>query len=177
MTQIDELVKDARTMAIAMDKTFKDSKAAHTWRAVADALESQAAELTRLRERNAELEKERDEWKNQAHILRDRCQSTEILLGTHAERIASLETRNAAEAAARIASLEATVREMRELLSKTRNSFGYIVSAIEDEGDRAYFGSTNDAEDLRALRDEFENALASSESVVVKSEGENDGVE
>jgi hypothetical protein len=65
-----------------------------------------------------------------------------------------------------IAALEATVREMRALLSKTRNSFGYIVSAIEDEGDRAYFGSTNDADALRTLRDEFENAIFSSETPV-----------
>lgn len=48
MTQIDELVKDARTMSIAMDKTFKDSNAANTWRAVANALEAQSARIAIL---------------------------------------------------------------------------------------------------------------------------------
>ena len=30
-----------------------------------------------------------------------------------------------------------------------------IIDAIEDEGDRAYFGSTNDADELRAINDEL----------------------
>ena len=30
-----------------------------------------------------------------------------------------------------------------------------IIDGIEDEGDRAYFGSTNDADELRAINDEL----------------------
>lgn len=30
-----------------------------------------------------------------------------------------------------------------------------IVASIEDEGDRVYFGSTNDADELRAISDEL----------------------
>ena len=35
-------------------------------------------------------------------------------------------------------------------------AISYIVAGIEDEGDRAYFGSTNDADELRAISDELE---------------------
>ena len=31
-----------------------------------------------------------------------------------------------------------------------------IIDGIEDEGDRAYFGSTNDADELRAIGEELE---------------------
>ena len=30
-----------------------------------------------------------------------------------------------------------------------------IIDGIEDEGDRVYFGSTNDADELRAINDEL----------------------
>ena len=30
-----------------------------------------------------------------------------------------------------------------------------IIDGIEDEGDRAYFGSTNDADELRAINDDL----------------------
>jgi hypothetical protein len=33
------------------------------------------------------LEKDRDEWKTQAHILRDRCQLVEIALGDHSAKL------------------------------------------------------------------------------------------
>ena len=37
------------------------------------------------------------------------------------------------------------------LLVKLRDHLAIIVDGIEDEGDRAYFGSTNDADELRRL--------------------------
>lgn len=43
-----------------------------------------------------------------------------------------------------------------KLLSATRDKFGSIVSDIQDEGDRCYFGSTNDADTLRDIRDQIE---------------------
>lgn len=41
------------------------------------------------------------------------------------------------------------------LLSKMRDRLGVITTEIEDEGDRAYFGSTNDADELK----EFESDM------------------
>lgn len=46
-----------------------------------------------------------------------------------------------------------------KLLIKLRRKIAMFVHDIEDEGDRVYFGSTNDADDLRTLYaelDEFE---------------------
>ena len=95
-----------------------------------DVISGKDAELTRLRERNAELEKERDEALNML--------STTALMN----------------AAARISSLEATVRDMREALGPFRhNLFGWGVP------DKVIIS-------IRA-------ALVSSESGV-KSEGEKD---
>ncbi len=61
-TQIDELVKNARSMAMAMDKTFSDSNAANTWRAVANALEAQAARESLLREDLQHMESLAEEY-------------------------------------------------------------------------------------------------------------------
>lgn len=46
---------------------------------------------------------------------------------------------------------------MLRLLAKIRDGLGPITTEIEDEGDRAYFGSTNDADRLR----DFEEACMS----------------
>lgn len=48
----DDTVKLARTMAVAMDKTFHESTAANSWRAVANALE---AAYARIEEQDAAL--------------------------------------------------------------------------------------------------------------------------
>jgi hypothetical protein len=105
----------------------------------ADALEALAAELTRLRERNAELERESREYE-----------------GT----IAHLEA-----ATVRISSLEATVREMREAISGLLATPEIADAHPLDKDEETHIAERK----ARA-------ALASSESVV-KSEGENDGVE
>lgn len=46
-------------------------------------------------------------------------------------------------------------RALLKLVSKTRDKLVLITDNIEDEGDRRYFGSTNDADDLRDLYDEM----------------------
>jgi hypothetical protein len=51
--------------------------------------------------------------------------------------------------------LEATVVSQAKLAERFRRSIANIALSIEDEGDRAYFGSTNDADELR----EIEGAL------------------
>lgn len=106
-------------------------------------IEDQSAELTRFRERNVELE-----------TLCDRV-SVESL------RLAS-----------RIASLEATVGELREALSLINS---WIPYGKNEEAICSNFpGHT-----MRRLKSiklhELRYALAASESVVRKSEGENDG--
>jgi hypothetical protein len=110
---------------------------------VADWIDRLYAELTRLRERNAALEREYDRAK--------------VLAKDYAATLA-LRT-------ARMSSLEATVREMREAIA------GLLATPeIADADPRDKDEETQIAE--RKAR----AALASSESVV-KSEGENDGVE
>lgn len=46
-------------------------------------------------------------------------------------------------------------RALLKLVSKTRDKLVHVTDHIEDEGDRLYFGSTNDADDLRDLYDEM----------------------
>jgi len=97
-----------------------------------------AAELTRLRERNAELERNDADWRrvsiNQGNELYAR--------------------------GVRISSLEATARELREALEEITECGSLCMS---DDPDCV----------IKIAR----AALASSESVVGKSEGGNDGVE
>ena len=103
-----------------------------------------AAELTRLRERNAELEKERDDA-NEA-----------LTIAYMQGGFASTD---------RVATLEATVRELREAALSCKESFTHFLPAI------GTFRAVKQ-KDFEALM----AALAASESVV-KSEGEKDGVE
>lgn len=51
--------------------------------------------------------------------------------------------------------LEAMVVDMAKTAERYRVSIGMIALGIEDEGDRAYFGSTNDAEELRDIEQEL----------------------
>lgn len=46
-------------------------------------------------------------------------------------------------------------RALLKLISRTRNKLVHVTDHIEDEGDRAYFGSTNDADALKALYHEM----------------------
>lgn len=46
-------------------------------------------------------------------------------------------------------------RAILKLVSRTRDKLVHITDHIEDEGDRRYFGSTNDADALRDLYDEM----------------------
>jgi len=88
----DDLVKRARRFAADMREHMGPpemcpSPTGDDMEDIADALESQSAELARLRERNAELEEELDAWRM-----------------------------DGSSAADRVASLEATVRGLREAL-------------------------------------------------------------
>lgn len=46
-------------------------------------------------------------------------------------------------------------RALLKLISKTRDKLVHVTDHIEDEGDRRYFGSTNDADDLIAIYHEM----------------------
>lgn len=46
-------------------------------------------------------------------------------------------------------------RALLKLVSRTRDKLVHVTDHIEDEGDRRYFGSTNDADALRDLYDEM----------------------
>lgn len=46
-------------------------------------------------------------------------------------------------------------RALLKLVSRTRNKLVQVTDHIEDEGDRRYFGSTNDADDLKELYHEM----------------------
>ena len=130
----------------------------------ANTIESQSAELTRLRERNAELEKERDHWKEEAHDISDDGKWTlwwEIADDKH---------KAAAPLRARIASFEATVMGLREELEWYGEN-ARLCRLIHSEGDKGRSALSDDGGNRARA------ALASSESVVVKSEGEKDGVE
>ncbi len=52
----------------------------------------------------------------------------------------------------------------RDFLERLANAITDIVDGLEDEGDRVYLGSTNDADTLRDLRREwFERRLREAE--------------
>lgn len=55
--------------------------------------------------------------------------------------------------------LEATVVSQAKLAERFRRSIGMIVLGIEDEGDRVYFGSTNDADELRDIESSLLDSL------------------
>lgn len=46
-------------------------------------------------------------------------------------------------------------RALLKLVSKTRDKLVHVTDHIEDEGDRRYFGSTNDADDLIGIYHEM----------------------
>lgn len=46
-------------------------------------------------------------------------------------------------------------RALLKLVSKTRDKLVHVTDHIEDEGDRRYFGSTNDADDLLEIYHEM----------------------
>ena len=55
--------------------------------------------------------------------------------------------------------LEATIVSQTKVMERFRNKLGIIVLGIEDEGDRAYFGSTNDADELREIESDMLDSL------------------
>jgi hypothetical protein len=55
--------------------------------------------------------------------------------------------------------LEATIVSQTKIMERIRNKLGSIVLGIEDEGDRAYFGSTNDADELRDIESDMLESL------------------
>lgn len=55
--------------------------------------------------------------------------------------------------------LEAALVDMAKTQERFRRSIANIVREFEDEGDRVYLGSTNDAEDLRDLDEQLTDTL------------------
>jgi septal ring factor EnvC (AmiA/AmiB activator) len=164
MTQTDELVKELR-------KINNDLACL-----AADAIESQSAELTRLRERNVELERDLEEaqrnylnvkgWWTGERQSRHKHEANEAGMRTEIE-----------EQEARIASLEATARELREALRAINIEGEGVKHYAELEGLKG--GALPSSVHIKAdcITYIVRTALAASESVVGKSEGENDGVE
>ncbi len=138
MTQIDELVKRARECRHVSQVSVNPCKLAND---LADALESQYAELTRLRERNAELEKERDEalpWKmfyGEGKTLGEVASYFGESIYAFSPWLTAPLARCAAESAtstfARIASLEATVREGERKARADRDSLRAKLEEVE----------------------------------------------
>lgn len=54
---------------------------------------------------------------------------------------------------------EAERADIAKRFDHIRSDLNNIGRAIEDEGDRCYFGSTNDADELRRIADKFERWL------------------
>ena len=55
--------------------------------------------------------------------------------------------------------LEAEIVHQAKLIERISTSLGHIAMNIEDEGDRAYFGSTNDADTLREIDSDMSATL------------------
>lgn len=55
--------------------------------------------------------------------------------------------------------LEAALVSMAKDVERLRNRLGHVVMNFEDEGDRVYLGSTNDADDLRDLESSMLDSL------------------
>jgi hypothetical protein len=166
MTHIDGLVKRARSVA---DHAF--SGAPRFIGELADALESQSAELTRLRERNAELETSTAEAYQAVGMLIETIGADgdenvvrlqDILAygktqdGKDLLPFPLLSNIRAEKAEARIASLEATARELREALSLADSVYRLNCVAVGEPS---------------SVLDAMQAALSASESVVGNSEG------
>jgi len=225
MTQIDELVKRARSVA---DHAFSGTP--QFVAELADAIESQSAELTRLRDRNAELVKqfeahdellhqcldERDSYKDRIAVLESaalgiipadaveggyikpklgwtcfHCGDTFTTPGAAQDHFGCEPSNDPAckikvgeerglvmalrRAESRIASIEATVRELREALTTMRDAVQQWCDAVDR--DSSWDGWDHHFKAVKwELLPATNAALAASESVG-KSEGENDGVE
>ncbi|MFA7308382.1 MAG: hypothetical protein WC026_17125 [Hyphomicrobium sp.] len=191
MTQIDELVKSLRVDVWALD----EDEWCDTASRAADALEAQSAELARLRERNAELIKSYDLAMSRSNAWRDRAEKAEtrnaeleresreyegtiIHFEAAIERNAELEKERDSDKlmvdfladTARIASIEAIVRELREALTTMRDAVQQWCDAVDR--DSSWDGWDHHFKAVKwELLPATNAALASSESVV-KSEGE-----
>lgn len=55
----------------------------------------------------------------------------------------------------RLTPLEEEVKRLRALVNRYGQTVLDVADMAQDEGDRAYFGSTNDLDRLRAIRDEY----------------------
>lgn len=63
-------------------------------------------------------------------------------------------------------------QEIAKRFDHIRSDLNNISRAIEDEGDRAYFGSTNDADELRKIAQKFEDWILRHERGEHRSNGD-----
>ena len=68
-------------------------------------------------------------------------------------------------AAAREADLRAAVSRRNKVIAKAYGRVAGVVQSISDEGDRVYFGSSNDADTLRDLAREWDDARILKEDI------------
>jgi len=158
MTQIDDLVKRLREFrpiygwpeeyATAVTQSLGD--------AAADALESQSAEITRLRERNAELEK--------------------VLAGINIHKNALLRQTDSLRAELERAkeALEAEDKLIRDAQEKLC-TYLHPGSGVDDRQIANEMLEHFDGSRQREVQKQASAVLAASESAVGKSEGEKDG--
>lgn len=64
---------------------------------------------------------------------------------------------NTDTAAARVIELEAELTARAKKMLLLRDILQFVTDGMEDEGDRVYFGSTNDAEQLRDISNGFDD--------------------
>jgi hypothetical protein len=176
MTQIDELVKELRKINNGLACL------------AANALEIQSAELTRLRERNAELEQNAAEAYQAVGMLIETIGADDDENVVRLQDILAygktqdgkdllpfplLSNVRAEKAEARISSLEATARELREALvpfSEAAKQLDDDFRDVSDIWEHSSAMAITGADIRNAAR-----VVAASESVVVKSEGEKNG--
>ncbi len=161
MTQIDELVKDARIMAIAMDKTFADSNAANTWRAVANALEAQAAREALLCEDLQHMESLAEEYLASSNAQAARVKELEADV-RHYKTCYDAAIKTHDESVDRIATLEAQLEAFREALKPFADMAVYMSHNHLNNDDEAMvhvkLGDCNKAD--RALMSALRNTEA-----------------
>ena len=171
LTQIDELVKQLRVTTERMAnicsvdmETWNDHSNAAL--SCADALESQSAELTRLRERNAELEKENLEHLNELDAIYGVLGTADAEGGEPAADSIRGLIHEREQANLRISSL---LGALCDLIDVQKYATGW------DNGVTDPTGTISEADYLHGLA--MNRAIAASSESVVKSEGDKDGVE
>lgn len=140
---IDELLERLR-------KHFEDSLRSK-WSINPDGPEAATA-LETLAAQSAQLQNERDQWKEQANILRNRCQSIEILLGEHVAQ--------SAKDKARIKELEEELDAYRMDGSSAANRIAELEAQVEESAFVSACENCGSMDSLEAIRKKHPDAVS-----------------